>query len=39
VNIEDDFGMIECQLARSCRSNQAFRSDARKRQSLPTWEP
>ncbi len=30
--------MIQRQLARSCRSNQAFRSDARKRQSLPTWE-
>ena len=30
---------IESQLARSCRSSQAFRSDARKRHIFPTWEP
>ncbi|SRR6266851_9047730 len=27
------------QLARSCRSSHAFRSDARKRHIFPTWEP
>jgi hypothetical protein len=30
---------IESQLARSCRSSHAFKSEARKRHIFPTWEP